>query len=67
MDGVGVPGVATREYAIDGVGVPGVADRLASEALNDAPVTSSLNLTPGVPGVPGVHRTPGVPGVRPGV
>ena len=38
MDGVGVPGVAA--YAIDGVGV--------------APLMSSLHLTPGVPGVPGV-------------
>jgi hypothetical protein len=51
MDGVGVPGVAAREYAIEGVGV---ATSL-SDAPNDAPGTSSL------------HRTPGVPGVRPGV
>ena len=51
MDGVGVPGVAAREYAIDGVGVP----PLMSDAPSDAPGTSSL------------HRTPGVPGVRPGV
>jgi hypothetical protein len=51
MDGVGVPGVAAREYAIEGVGV---ATPL-SDAPSDAPGTSSL------------HRTPGVPGVRPGV
>ena len=51
IDGVGVPGVAAREYAIDGVGV---APRM-SDAPNDAPGTSSLHLTPGVPGVrPGV-------------
>ena len=51
MDGVGVPGVAAREYAIDGVGV---ATPL-SDAPNDAPGKSSLHLTPGVPGVrPGV-------------
>ena len=46
MDGVGVPGVAAREYAIDGVGV--------------APLVSSLHLTPGVPGVrPGVYAGAG--------
>ena len=56
MDGVGVPGVAAREYAIDGVGV---ATPL-SDALNEAPGTSSLHLTPGVPGVrPGVYAGAG--------
>ena len=46
MLGVGVPGVAAREYAIDGVGV--------------APLMSSLHLTPGVPGVrPGVYKEAG--------
>ena len=67
MDGVGVPGVAAREYAIEGVGVAPLSD-----APKDAPVwgRSAMdgvgeNAPP--PGTSSLHRTPGVPGVRPGV
>ena len=68
MDGVGVPGVAAREYAIEGVGVTPLSD-----APNDAPVWGRSAMD-GVgekaappPGKSSLHLTPGVPGVGPGV
>ena len=68
MEGVGVPGVAAREYAIDGVGVAPLSD-----APNDAPVWGRSAMdgvgekAAPLPGTSSLHRTPGVPGVRPGV